>query len=142
MKVGYPSACPEQALVLTRPDSVKSLAGFQHCCSVWPSLHQLSDFSNPPFAPVSLENSQRIRDLLRAGTINLSLQDALALAIENNLDIELQRFTLPQADTELQRAKGGGIVPRLELHALGSSYRRRRPAQSVGHQSRGHRQRY
>jgi len=65
----------------------------------------------PPLSrQVSLDNSQRIRDLLRAGSINLSLQDALALAIENNLDIELQRFTLPQADTELERAKGGGVV--------------------------------
>jgi outer membrane protein len=64
----------------------------------------------PLSRPVSLDNSQRIHDLLRAGTINLSLQDALALAIENNLDIELQRFTLPQGDTELQRAKGGGVV--------------------------------
>ena len=52
----------------------------------------------------------RIRDLLRAGSIYLSLQDALALAIENNLDIELQRFTIPQGDTEFLRAQGGGVV--------------------------------
>ena len=61
-------------------------------------------------APVTLDNSLRIHDLLRAGSIYLSLQDALALAIENNLDIELQRFTLPQGDTELLRAQGGGIT--------------------------------
>jgi outer membrane protein TolC len=76
------------------------------CLAIAAQAQQLPPLSRP----VSLDNSQRIRDLLRAGTINLSLQDALALAIENNLDIELQRFTLPQADTELQRAKGGGIV--------------------------------
>jgi outer membrane protein len=76
------------------------------CLAIAAEAQQLPPLSRT----VSLDNSQRIRDLLRAGTINLSLQDALALAIENNLDIELQRFTLPQADTELQRAKGGGIV--------------------------------
>ncbi|HXS96095.1 MAG TPA: TolC family protein [Candidatus Limnocylindrales bacterium] len=59
---------------------------------------------------VSFENSQRVRDLLRAGTIYLSLRDALSLAIENNLDVELQRFTLPMGATELQRAQGGGIT--------------------------------
>src|SRR5947209_3437997 len=56
------------------------------------------------------ENSQRVRDLVRSGNLYLSLQDALALAIENNLDIELQRFALPQGDTELLRAKGGGVT--------------------------------
>ncbi len=55
-------------------------------------------------------NSQRFRDLLRAGNLYLSLSDALALAIENNLDIELERFTLPIADTDVLRAKGGGTL--------------------------------
>jgi outer membrane protein TolC len=60
--------------------------------------------------PVTFDNSPRIRELLRAGSIYLSLQDALALAIENNLDVELQRFTIPQGDTEFKRAQGGGLV--------------------------------
>jgi outer membrane protein TolC len=60
--------------------------------------------------PVSLDNSPRIRELMRAGSLYLSLQDALALAIENNLDIELQRFTIPQGDSEYLRAQGGGLT--------------------------------
>jgi outer membrane protein len=60
--------------------------------------------------PLRTENSQRFHDLLRAGNLYLSLQDALALAIENNLDIELQRYNLPIADLELKRARGGGTV--------------------------------
>jgi outer membrane protein len=59
---------------------------------------------------VTLDNSPRIHDLMRAGSIYLSLQDALALAIENNLDVELQRFTLPQGDSEFLRAQGGGVT--------------------------------
>ena len=60
--------------------------------------------------PLSFDNSPRIRELMRAGNLYLSLADALALAIDNNLDIELQRYTLPQGDTELLRAHGGGTV--------------------------------
>jgi outer membrane protein len=54
------------------------------------------------------DNSPRVRELLRSGNLYLSLQDALALAIENNLDIELQRYSIPTGDTELLRARGGG----------------------------------
>ncbi|HEY1239014.1 MAG TPA: TolC family protein [Bryobacteraceae bacterium] len=60
--------------------------------------------------PLTFQNSPRVHELIRAGIMYLSLQDALALAIENNLDIELQRFTVPAADSELLRAKGGGIT--------------------------------
>src|SRR5271163_4714647 len=63
-----------------------------------------------PIAPVDLANSPRIRQLLRSGNIYLSLSDAIALAIENNLDIELERYSLPAADTEVLRAKGGGLL--------------------------------
>src|SRR5215471_9792898 len=70
----------------------------------------------PP--PVRYENTPRLHDLIRAGNLYLSLQDALALAIENNLDIELQRYVLPVADTELQRAKGGGLLRGLNFTLL------------------------
>src|SRR5690242_6733787 len=60
--------------------------------------------------PVVFQNSPRVHELIRAGSLYLSLQDALALAIENNLDIELQRFTPEVAAADLLRAKGGGTV--------------------------------
>ncbi len=60
--------------------------------------------------PLSFQNSARVHDLIRAGSMYLSLQNALGLAIENNLDIELQRFTPAAAEAELLRAKGGGTV--------------------------------
>jgi len=66
-------------------------------------------------SPVSLQNSQRILDLMRAGQLYLSLDDAIALAIENNLDIELERFLPKMADTDLQRARGGGLLRGLSL---------------------------
>ena len=64
------------------------------------------------------ENSTRVHDLIRAGNLYLSLQDALALAIENNLDIELQRYLLPVGDTELLRTKGGGVTRGLNFTLL------------------------
>jgi outer membrane protein len=62
------------------------------------------------FAPVDLSNSPLIRQLLRAGNIYLSLPDAITLAVQNNLDIQLERYGMPAADTELLRAQGGGMV--------------------------------
>jgi outer membrane protein TolC len=47
---------------------------------------------------------------MRAGNLYLSLQDALALAIENNLDIELGRYYFPAAGAEVLRTKGGGTT--------------------------------
>jgi outer membrane protein len=68
--------------------------------------------------PVRYENSTRVHDLIRAGNLYLSLQDALALTIENNLDIELQRYLLPVGDAELLRTRGGGVTRGLNFTLL------------------------
>ena len=60
--------------------------------------------------PLNFQNSPRLHDLIRAGNLYLSLPDALAAAIENNLDVELQRYSLPAAAADLLRAQGGGTV--------------------------------
>ena len=65
-----------------------------------------------PEAPANLANSSRLEALIRGGRIYLSLQDTIALALENNLDIELQRYALRSVDADLLRARaGGGTVP-------------------------------
>jgi outer membrane protein TolC len=61
-------------------------------------------------APVNLGNSGRLDALLRAGRLYLSLQDAIALALENNLDIEIQRYGPQLADASVQRAQAGGFA--------------------------------
>src|SRR5258708_6705365 len=66
-------------------------------------------------SPVRFQNSRRIFDLLRAGQLYLSLDDAIALALENSLDIELQRFLPKTADTDVLRARGGGLLRGLSL---------------------------
>jgi outer membrane protein len=55
-------------------------------------------------------NSVRLGDLVKDGKIYLSLSDALALALENNYDIAIARYDLDIADTDILRAKAGGIA--------------------------------
>ena len=58
-------------------------------------------------APPDLSNTPRIQQLMRDGKIYLSMDDAVALALENNLDIGIARYNLNIADTEILRSKGG-----------------------------------
>jgi outer membrane protein len=67
-------------------------------------------YTHREVGPINLSNSGRMDALLRAGRLYLSLQDAVALALENNLDIELQRYGPRIAETDLLRARAGGVV--------------------------------
>jgi len=59
---------------------------------------------------VSFEDSGRIEKLMRAGVIYLSLRDAIALALENNLDIEVARYYPKLALSDLQRSEAGQLL--------------------------------
>lgn len=56
-------------------------------------------------------NSQRMAGLIRAGNLYLSLEDAIALALENNIDLEIARYNPVLAEWRLQRAQAGGLLP-------------------------------
>ena len=60
--------------------------------------------------PVNVSNSSRIDALLRAGNLYLSLSDAIALALENNLDVEIERYEFSLAEADLLRAQSGGAI--------------------------------
>src|SRR5579871_1290785 len=83
-------------------------------CAAAPGQQPGTQIPHFPPAPLDLRNSPRVHELIRAGNLYLSLSDALALAIENNLDIEVERYNLPVADADLLRAKGGGITKGLQ----------------------------
>jgi outer membrane protein TolC len=68
-------------------------------------------YLTPAVPPVRLRNSDRFRELLRAGTLYLTVQDAIALALENNIDIEVSRYNPLLASWQLQRAQAGGALP-------------------------------
>src|SRR5215468_1483474 len=58
----------------------------------------------------NLTNSARLNSVLQNGNIMLSLDDAIALALENNLDLVIARYNLPIADTDILRTKSGANV--------------------------------
>ncbi len=63
----------------------------------------------PPTVPgVMLRNSDRLHSLMRAGRLYLTLQDAIALAIENNLDLQVDRYGPLNAEWNLARQEAGG----------------------------------
>ena len=62
----------------------------------------------PEPAPVDFANSPRLDQLMRGGKIYLSLADAIALAVENNLDIVYARYEPLKADADVLRAHSGG----------------------------------
>jgi outer membrane protein TolC len=65
----------------------------------------------PQNAPaIRMTNSQRLHALIRSGNLYLSVRDALALAIENNLNLEIDRYGPLLADSALERARAGGPI--------------------------------
>jgi outer membrane protein TolC len=60
--------------------------------------------------PPDLSNTPRIENLMRDGKLYISMDDAVALALENNLDIAIQRYNLNVADTDILRAKAGASI--------------------------------
>ena len=68
------------------------------------------DYRPTPVAAISFEDSPRIERLMRAGRIYLSLRDAIALALENNLDIEVARLNPKLQQANLQRASAGQLL--------------------------------
>ena len=67
-----------------------------------------------PYTPMHVEepmltNSTRIDQLMQDGKLMLSLDDAISLALENNLNINIARFVPWIQQTQLLKAKAGGI---------------------------------
>src|SRR5580658_4773615 len=60
--------------------------------------------------PVNLANTSRIGSLVRNGNLYLTSRDVVALALENNIDIEVQRYGPLLAREVLRRAQGGGAL--------------------------------
>lgn len=56
----------------------------------------------------NLANSPRLDALVVNGVLELSLKNAIALALENNLDIAIARYNLPIAAADVLRTQAGG----------------------------------
>ena len=72
--------------------------------------HVLQPYKSQELAPPNLGNSPRIDALMKDGKIFLSIDDAVALALENNLDLDIARYNLNIAQADLLRAKSGASI--------------------------------
>ena len=110
-RVGIILAClvgmsaPVRMLAQTPPSTPSFLGDYSRGPAWFPGF--LQPYQQQPIPTMTLENSPRLNDLIHDGRLELSLSDALALALENNLDIAVQRYVKPLADTDLLRARAG-----------------------------------
>jgi outer membrane protein len=98
---------PQAAPVPAQPQTVH-LQDYSKPRSAFP--HFLQPYRAQDVPQPNLGNSPRIDSLLRDGKIYLSIDDAVALALENNLDIDIARYNLNIADTDYLRAKSGASI--------------------------------
>ena len=74
------------------------------------ALGFLGPYHRPVAPPLFAGDEARLNTLIRDGKLYLTLQDAIALAIENNLDVETERYDLVLGKTDEVRAAGGGSL--------------------------------
>ena len=96
-----PSAAAQQAEKVHSSD-------YSNSSSAFPNIFQ--PYKARPVGEPNLGNSPRIDSLMREGKIYLSIDDAVALTLENNLDLELARYNLNVAAADLLRAKAGASI--------------------------------
>jgi outer membrane protein TolC len=112
------------ALPMARAQDAPAAPGPQPSPIAAQAQVHLQDYSKPrssfphflqPYRPQevpqpNLGNSPRLDALMHAGKIYLSIDDVVALTLENNLDIEIARYNLNIADTDFLRAKSGANI--------------------------------
>jgi outer membrane protein len=68
--------------------------------------------------PAKLTNTPRLESLVRGGNLYLTSQDVIALVLENNLDIAIQRYGPFLAREVLRRTQGGNILRSIDAPVL------------------------
>jgi len=100
-----PSAPQPQSNAVAQPFQLKDYANGR---SHFPN--PIAPYTAREVQPANLSNAPRLEQLMRNGKLYLSMDDAVALALENNLDIAIQRFNLNVADTDILRTKAGAAI--------------------------------
>jgi outer membrane protein TolC len=98
---------PHAAPVPAQPQAVH-VQDYSKPRSAFP--HILQPYLPQQLAQPNLANSPRIDALMHEGKIYLSIDDAIALALENNLDLDIARYNLNIADTDYLRARSGANI--------------------------------
>src|ERR1051326_4582353 len=110
-----PATAPSATSQKPLPEATKRSSGVLYAPQ---NYGKASGYFPNPFAPYSprhvpppiMTNTARVDQLLKDGKLMLSLDDAIALALENNLDIGIARYNLSIADTDILRTKAGATV--------------------------------
>ncbi len=106
------TASPQRASPeLTRDASGDSMPTRSSPSGLTPNfLGFLGPFRRPTVPELFHGNGARLSSLVRDSKLYLTLHDAIALAIENNLDVEVERYNIVVANTDTVRARGGGNI--------------------------------
>src|SRR5215469_5697309 len=78
--------------------------------SVKPFPNVIAPYAPRHVPPPDFANTARIDQLMRDGKLYLSMDDAIALTLENNLDLVLARYNLNIADTDILRSRAGSNI--------------------------------
>lgn len=97
---------PKQATPVSSPQPQRfEMKNYTKSYSYFPN--PLAPYTMHNVPPPNLSNTPRVQDLMRNGALYLSIDDAVALALENNLDIAIARYNLNIADTDIMRTNAG-----------------------------------
>jgi len=90
------------------PASAQQLQDYSKGKGQFPNL--IGPYTGRDVPPPVTSNTARIDQLIHDGKLTLSLDDSIALALENNLDIAIARYNLSIADTDILKAKAGSQI--------------------------------
>jgi outer membrane protein len=79
---------------------------YTHGPRAFPNL--FNPYRSVPIPAFGTANSPRIDQLIHDGKLEITLQDAVELALENSLDIAVARYNPWLADTDILATEGGG----------------------------------
>ena len=103
-----PPAAPAKPAAPIVPVSLGS-AKYNYTRAPKPFPNLVAPYKPIKIEPAGLTNSPRIDQLIHDGKLELSMQEAVELALENSMDIVVQRYNPWFADTGILKAKAGGF---------------------------------
>jgi outer membrane protein len=97
---------PLSAQISTSTSSFEQAIGSSYTHTKWfPNI--AAPYLQPHVPPFQLRNSPLLDELIQNGVMHLSLSDAITLAIENNLNIAVQRYNPEYAVIDKVRTESG-----------------------------------
>jgi outer membrane protein TolC len=80
---------------------------YRHAPRAFPNL--FNPYRQVPIPAFGVTNSPRIDQLIHDGKLEITLQDAVELALENSLDIAVARYNPWFGDTDIMATESGGL---------------------------------